>query len=190
MSAEKINGAFLFIFILTSLSLFTGCLAALKISELRGPSAVQNGSTSRLVLDCVFVADEDDLEGLVVKWYFNNKPVPVYQWIPPNKPQDLGILKGRLDLSHTVSPNSWAQHRALAILNPTTELSGEYSCSVSSFKAEDIKRKNLVVYVPAAQAELTYRKPSISSILVTCQALGLYPEPEVLVYKSRPYLDR
>lgn len=66
---------------------FAASFGLIKISEVRGPSSVQNGSTSRLILDCVFSADEEDRESLVVKWYFNKGPVAVYQWIPGNKPQ-------------------------------------------------------------------------------------------------------
>ena len=60
---------------------------SLRISEVRGPDAVQNGTTSRLVLDCIFDGNENDLRGLLVKWFFNRSPYPVYQWIPGVKPQ-------------------------------------------------------------------------------------------------------
>lgn len=60
--------------------------------------------------------------------------------------QDLGILKGRLNLEYKVSEDQYSMHRALAILNPTTELTGEYTCWVSSFESEAFKRKTLIVY--------------------------------------------
>ena len=61
-------------------------------------------------------------------------------------PQALGVLRGRLDLSHVVSDDPYSRHRALAIRRPTTDLSGDYTCLVSSFQAEDKRKKTLVVY--------------------------------------------
>jgi hypothetical protein len=37
-------------------------------------------------------------------------------------------------------------HRALFISNPTTELSGEYKCVVSTFDDEDFMTKKMVVF--------------------------------------------
>jgi hypothetical protein len=37
-------------------------------------------------------------------------------------------------------------HRALYITNPTTELSGEYKCFVSTFDDEDFMTKKMVVF--------------------------------------------
>ena len=48
---------------------------------------VVNGSMSQLVLDCKYDLTDYDKTGLVIKWYFQRKPYPVYQWIPTNKPQ-------------------------------------------------------------------------------------------------------
>jgi hypothetical protein len=88
----------------------------------------------------------DPLEqaGLVVKWFLNSVPTPVYQWIPPaNRPQDLGVLRGRLDLNYGRGSN---RSVGLKILNPTTELSGEYKCSVSTFEGEDFMIKRMIVF--------------------------------------------
>jgi hypothetical protein len=43
------------------------------------------------VLDCEYtLAPEEEGAGLVVKWFFNSQPAPVYQWIPGKKPQVKG----------------------------------------------------------------------------------------------------
>lgn len=122
-------------------------VSGVQITELRVPPAVLNGSSS-VVLDCDYSLRPEELNsdaGLVVKWFFNNSPMPVYQWIPGQKPQDLGIFKGRIDLDYKVSGNRNSEHRALKIHRPTTELSGEYRCYVSTFKDEDFMSKKLVV---------------------------------------------
>lgn len=60
--------------------------------------------------------------------------------------QDLGMLKGRLRLEHRASKHNGTAYRALYILQPTTELSGEYKCAVSTFHEEDFMIKRMLVY--------------------------------------------
>ncbi|EEB11936.1 hypothetical protein Phum_PHUM145910 [Pediculus humanus corporis] len=64
----------------------------LQINELIVPNVVENGSKSAVVLDCDYSINNSET-GLVVKWFLNDGDTPVYQWIPPQRPQDLGKLK-------------------------------------------------------------------------------------------------
>ncbi|KAK8385006.1 hypothetical protein O3P69_014518 [Scylla paramamosain] len=167
-------------------TVITGCFG-LEVSAIEGPSVVMNGSQSQLVLDCKYdFTDEYEKNGLVVKWYFKRKPFPVYQWIPPNKPQVLGILKGRLNLDYEVSADEFSKHRALAIVNPTTELSGEYTCWISTFDSEHVERKMLTIYAPPSEMTLTYYKPRMDTVAVTCRAGGVYPAPDIVIFRSSP----
>ncbi|XP_075227587.1 uncharacterized protein LOC142328028 [Lycorma delicatula] len=155
-----------------------------QITDLRVPRSVKNGSTS-VLLDCEYTLRPDETTtdaGLVVKWFFNKTPAPVYQWIPGKKPQELGILKGRLKLDHRASHHPATMHRALYILNPTTELAGEYKCAVSTFNDEDFMIKTMIVYVPERRLELLQRKPDLDSVNISCIAQGIYPEPRLLLY--------
>ncbi|XP_069682300.1 uncharacterized protein [Periplaneta americana] len=159
-----------------------------QIKDLRVPPSVRNGSRFA-ILDCEYTLKPDELaadsySGLVVKWYFNNSPSPVYQWIPGQKPQDLGILKGKLDLSHRASEHSATMHRALYIPNPTTELSGEYKCLVSTFDDEDFMTKKMVVFVPERSLDMIQSKPDLDSVLITCSARGVYPEPKMALLQG------
>lgn len=52
------------------------------------PEVAQLGNP--VVLDCDYTLEESLEEGLVVKWFFNEKPTPIYQWIPNKRPQELG----------------------------------------------------------------------------------------------------
>ena len=61
------------------------------------------------------------------------------------QPQDLGILKGKLNLNYRASDDPHTMHRALEILQPTTQLSGEYKCKVSTFLSEDFMAKKMIV---------------------------------------------
>lgn len=117
----------------------------IKIHDLSVPEITKQGRSA--ILDCDYSLDETD-KGLVVKWFFNQEPNPVYQWIPGSKkaPQALGILKDKLRLDYQVSDNENTKHRALYITNPSAELSGEYTCVVSSFHNEDKQTKKMVVF--------------------------------------------
>jgi len=97
------------------------------IRELSVPQTVKNGTEEPVILDCDYTLNSDSEKlGLVVKWFFNRGPTPVYQWVFGQKPQGLGILRDRLNLDYVASDKDWAAHRALSINHPTTELTGEW----------------------------------------------------------------
>lgn len=129
------------------------CVAIWKLSV---PRWVQNGTEEPILLDCEYVYNEHDVR-LVVKWFFNDLLEPVYQWIPElNARQTSGILTGRLDDSFTVGGSRDSQYRALRIIRPTTELSGRYTCVVSSMAGQDSREQSMMVYVPAKNFTLSY----------------------------------
>lgn len=61
-----------------------------QITHLFVPEEVRNGTSDAAILDCEYTLTPADLSansGLVVKWFFNSGPAPVYQWIPGQRPQ-------------------------------------------------------------------------------------------------------
>ncbi|KAL1414560.1 hypothetical protein MTO96_007347 [Rhipicephalus appendiculatus] len=117
------------------------CVAIWKLSV---PRWVPNGTEEPVLLDCEYVYNEHDVR-LVVKWFFNDLLEPVYQWIPElNSRQASGILAGHLDDSSYTGPS---QYRALRIIRPTTEMSGLYTCVVSSLAGIDSRQQSMMVYV-------------------------------------------
>jgi hypothetical protein len=117
------------------------------------PLVIRNGTASNAVLDCDYALNDEDYAtneknpgGLVVKWFFNNNPAPVYQWIHSKKPQGLGVLNGKLNLEFRISEDNATMYRALQIINPTTELSGEYKCTVSTFNDERSQTRKMIIY--------------------------------------------
>lgn len=52
----------------------------------------------------------------------------------------------QLDLTYKVSRNPYTQHRALRILSPGTELTGNYTCVISTFLAEDERTKPMTIF--------------------------------------------
>ena len=75
---------------------------AVNIQRIEVPPLVKIGTQS-VVLDCQYSTDIATPPGLVMKWFFNGSSGLVYQWIPPLKPQVIGLLKGKVDLDFRIS---------------------------------------------------------------------------------------
>ena len=143
---ERVN-RFLLLFLSISCAAAAFSTSELEIVEMRVPLVVETGSTPSVVLDCDYVLRRADKRSeLVVQWYFANQTTPVYQWIPGKRPQDLGVLKGRLNLDYRASSDDYKRHRALQILRPTSDLSGRYVCKVATVEKEVVAAKNMIVY--------------------------------------------
>lgn len=115
----------------------------IQINYIKVPLAVKNNSKSPALLDCHYSLRPDDTE-LVVKWFLNEDLV--YQWIPPNSPQSFGLFDDRLDLNYKSCDDPKCVYRAMYVLNPTTEIAGEYKCHVSTLTDEDFAVKNMTVF--------------------------------------------
>lgn len=109
------------------------------------PEIIQYGVEDAVILDCDYTYS-NDTSGLVVKWFFKSKSKLVYQWIVGQKPQDIGILRGRVDLTYRASSDPLKMHRALRIIKTNTDISGDYTCVVSTFLDEDSKTKQMTVF--------------------------------------------
>ncbi|KAJ8922099.1 hypothetical protein NQ315_004031 [Exocentrus adspersus] len=157
------------------------CVSALiNITELKGPDSIEYGSTEEIILDCNFEAEKErDLE---VKWFYNGDTEVVYQWVPDShKPgYAMGRLKGRIDLDYSATNDSNTRYRALKIFNVTTDLTGNYTCKVSSFDSEDSETKQLIIYTPARSGlDLVLLEEDQT---VICTVYGVFPKPELKLY--------
>ncbi|XP_052758785.1 uncharacterized protein LOC113520173 [Galleria mellonella] len=161
------------------LSIVMQCVQSVRIIYMRVPEVVQYGTMDSVTLDCDYVTD--NVMGLVVKWFYMDKSQLVYQWIPPQKPQALGILKDKLDLNYKSSHNPYAQHRALRIKNPTPELTGNYTCVVSTFLAEDQKTKPMTIFVPEKRFEMIVDRLEDGYLNIICTVEGVFPRPELVI---------
>ncbi|KAH7945454.1 hypothetical protein HPB49_011039 [Dermacentor silvarum] len=172
-----------------------GSCLAVVIRRLSVPRWVRNGTETPAVLDCEYVYNENDLK-LVVKWFFNDGPEPVYQWIPEMRVREaFGVLQGRLDDTFSVnSRDAYSQYRAIRILRPTWELSGKYTCVVASLAGQDVRHQEMTVFVPATSFSFNYsnslqsadQNPRLRSqepsVRFLCAARGTYPKPELKLF--------
>ncbi|GFU45837.1 ig-like domain-containing protein [Nephila pilipes] len=133
---------------------------------------------------CNYVMRAENARDTLVKWFFEDNLEPVYQWIPElNNRHTSGVLKNRLDLDFAVNPvDAYSRFRALRIQKPSTELSGKYTCLVSSLAGQDTREQVMTVFVPANEFELSYTELNDASVNVTCEAQGLFPPPVLKLY--------
>lgn len=123
------------------------CHAKLKIKSLSIPRLVENGTEDSVVLDCVYTLDRIEDSSLVVKWFLNDDPEPIYQFIAEFGTRHASSrLKGRINLDYTADSDPFNKYRALNLLRPTVDLSGRYSCQVQSMNSHDIKEDIMTVY--------------------------------------------
>uniref|UniRef100_T1KF45 Ig-like domain-containing protein n=1 Tax=Tetranychus urticae TaxID=32264 RepID=T1KF45_TETUR len=118
------------------------------IRSLIVPELVENGTTESIVLDCIYCLNEGEDHRIVVKWFLNDDPQPIYQWIPERHSRHASKrLSGRINLNYSIdSANPLTQYRAINIIKPTTDLSGDYSCVVMSPDNGDSKKAKMIVY--------------------------------------------
>ncbi|KRT84683.1 hypothetical protein AMK59_337 [Oryctes borbonicus] len=159
------------------ISIFFSAFGAIKINELIVPDQLQNGQADYVVLDCKYeIENKDDSVGLVVKWYFGQDLV--YQWFPETEKRST-LWKKRVDLNYNVSDDRLTKYRALKIANVTTDITGEYTCQVSSMYAEASRAKTMVIYEPPSM--FTFEHFENESTL-SCAAYETFPRPVMKIY--------
>ncbi|KAJ0179576.1 hypothetical protein K1T71_005288 [Dendrolimus kikuchii] len=163
-------------------------LNAVKVVKIVVPEIIQYGVQDAVILDCDYTLG-NDTSGLMVKWFFKNNARPVYQWIVSQKPQDMGILRGRVDLTYRASNDPLKLHRALRIVKPNTDISGDYTCVVSTFMEEDSRTKQMIVFVPETNFRLIQNKTDDDTVNVICAADGAFPAPNLTLATPERRLD-
>jgi len=169
-----------------SVTLICSNLAGVSPVTLDGlvvPPVIQNGTLEHVVLDCPYTLGPGEREGVVLKWYLNSRTVPIYQWIPPSHPQGLGSLRHKLNLDHEVTADPYSRHRALYIREPGVEMSGEYTCKVSTLENEVTRSSTMVVYTPPRRLEVSTVRASYSSVNISCLVDHTFPRPALTLYR-------
>ena len=149
------------------------------LESLSVPPMVEAGTVSNIILDCPYSITEGEKEGLVLKWYLNSVYIPIYQWMPPNPPRGLGIMRGKIDLNFCMSRDPHTQHRALAIIAPTIQMSGDYTCKVATLVNEVSLTSSMVVYQPPHTIKINQYQVSNQVINITCMVDRCFPRPQV-----------
>lgn len=158
---------------------------SVRIISLRVPAVYvlndtkASAATPNLVLDCEYELDSSD-RGFVLKWLLNDQLV--YQWIPTKKnPQALSLLRHNINTNHTVSGHQMHAHRAVAILRPSLNMTGTYTCAVGSFNSEDRRSAHMQMVRRETQlAVLLEAHPTDAKLWrAQCVAKDVFPEPRL-----------
>uniref|UniRef100_A0A182MQK8 Ig-like domain-containing protein n=1 Tax=Anopheles culicifacies TaxID=139723 RepID=A0A182MQK8_9DIPT len=143
--------------------------------ELRAPDPAEH-----LVLDCEYVIEPHET-GFVLKWLHND--VPIYQWIPPHRsPSSLNRMRDHVNRTFTVGNEAMHKHRALALMHPSQDFAGKYSCSVQTFQSFDIKSADLFIIVPEYGFVLKNYQNLNDLVTVICSVYGIFPAPELSLW--------
>lgn len=125
---------------------------------------VHDGTETTALLDYEYVYNEHDTHH-VVKWNLNDLFEPLYHWIPKlSARKTYGILTGRLDDSFTVGRPKNSRYSARPIIRPNSELSGRYTCLVSSMAGNDYRHGYMVLYDEGTQCLRLEEAPSLISL--------------------------
>jgi len=153
------------------------CISAgvhsLSVAEVYTPSPHRAGEP--LTLSCDYSYEESESSQLVLTWYFNESPIPIYQWVPS---LDMGpqviheLFKDNLDITYEADQDKFKKYSALRIINPDLRFAGNYKCRVSTFTKEVSHSKDVSIYVSPPSINLTY-----SQGVIRCGVEGVYPPP-------------
>ncbi|XP_065074427.1 uncharacterized protein LOC135698390 isoform X2 [Ochlerotatus camptorhynchus] len=179
---DKLSTVKIGLFCLLFGAFISACAAAVKITRLKVPSTYLLDKNSKnpdpLILDCEYDVDEKE-KGFVLKWFLDGQPV--YQWIPSKNPFPFPPFKNRVDTSYVVSQESLHKHRAMAIIKPLANFTGEYACMVQTFNSIDRKSAKLKIIVQESKFDLNYYLNGDGYITVDCHARDISPQPELQI---------
>ncbi|XP_011646140.2 uncharacterized protein LOC105432862 [Pogonomyrmex barbatus] len=151
----------------------------LIIKSINIPATVKVNGTDYIILDCDYDLENTSSKGLVVKWFFNTNQV-VYQWIYGRNPLADEPAAKYIDLTYKASDDPYTEYRAIKLNKPGIDLTGEYTCVISTFADERTANASMIVYSTEEKFDLIYKKRIIDDkdgVEITCAAEGLYPQP-------------
>ncbi|XP_029659295.1 uncharacterized protein LOC115233152 isoform X1 [Formica exsecta] len=168
--------------LLISLWLILGCILEsqqLVIKSINVPSAIKVGDVNHVILDCDYALENTSSQGLVVKWFFNVDQV-VYQWIHGRNPLADEPAAKYIDLTYKASDDPFTEYRAMKLDKPGIDLTGDYTCVISTFEDEKAANASMVIYSTEEKFDFGHQRKSIDDkdgLEATCKAEGVYPQP-------------
>lgn len=95
-------------------------------------------------------------------------------------------MKPFIDTNYTVMGNEMQRHRALAIIKPMKNMTGEYSCNVGSYTTDHTVSQHLQMIVPETDLKLSVdeqfdNERGEDALSIQCIAKNIYPEPKLTI---------
>ncbi|CAL1674173.1 unnamed protein product [Lasius platythorax] len=151
----------------------------LVIKSINVPSAVKVDDVNHVILDCDYALENTSSQGLVVKWFFNDDQV-VYQWIHGRHPLADNPVAKYIDLTYKASDDPFTEYRAMKLNKPGIDLTGDYTCVISTFEDEKAANASMVIYSTEEKFHFEHQRKNIDDkdgLEATCKAEGVYPQP-------------
>lgn len=122
-----------------------------------------SNASSSIVVDCDYKYDPSDIK-LVVRWFYNGSPEPIYQWIPESDTRYVGqSIRRYFDMNYRIGEDRFTKYRAIRLVpehqlyhhyqhtsssrsHLPVSLSGNYTCVVSSIMNQDSQQGQLVIF--------------------------------------------
>ncbi|KAH7636533.1 hypothetical protein HUG17_10503 [Dermatophagoides farinae] len=143
--------------------LISDCLSVRIVRHWITQSVDSSNYSNSIIMDCDYQYDTEEDIKLVVRWFYNDFPEPIYQWIPEsdnNRYVGQSIRK-YFDMNFQIGDDRFTKYRAIRLMPPPSsstlpfglELSGNYTCVISSIMSQDSRQGQLVFYVPPEKFE-------------------------------------
>lgn len=112
-----------------------------------------------ILFDCDYDYKPDEDERLTVKWFKNKEAEPFYQWLPElNVRHFADWIRPLVNQSFVSDPRDpLKRFRSLLIKRLSMNLTGQYTCMVSSLAGQDLRQASLVVYQPPRSFTFEHR---------------------------------
>ncbi|CAA2990996.1 uncharacterized protein LOC111087890 [Olea europaea subsp. europaea] len=124
-----------------------------------------------ILFDCDYDYKPEEDARLTVKWFKNKEAEPFYQWLPElNVRHFADWIKPLVNQTFVSDPlDPLKRFRSLLIRRLSMNLTGQYTCLVSSLANQDMRQSTLVVYQPPRSFTFEHR---------------IYPAPAAFVSPS------
>ncbi|CAB0036653.1 unnamed protein product, partial [Trichogramma brassicae] len=158
---------------------------SISIIKVDIPYVVRAGSPDPVVLDCNYDLGNSKTQGLVIKWFVNQDVL--YQWIHGKNPAGSDEFQKYIDASYRASNDTRSEYRAVKLVRPGHELSGNIKCIISTIFDEVEAVRKMLVYSP--EKVLRIHQPMMNEttnrLIVSCSAEDLFPKPRIIIYWNR-----
>lgn len=112
-----------------------------------------------ILFDCDYDYKPDEDLRLTVRWFRNKEPEPFYQWLPElNERHFADWIRPLVNQTFVTDPHDpLKRYRSLLIHRLSMNLTGHYTCLVSSLANQDMRQASLVVYQPPRSLTFEHR---------------------------------
>jgi hypothetical protein len=175
-----------------------GAAAPAGLQQQRPPFALGALELAKPILfECDYDYQPDEDARLTVKWFKDKEAEPIYQWLPElNVRHFADWIRPLVDQTFVSDPHDpLKRFRSLLIRRLSMNLTGQYTCLVSSLASQDSRTGSLVVYQAPRSFTFEHRiYPAPASLVAPAVAAGQLEQlgnqrqqQQLLMQQQRPW---